>query len=291
MVAGVGASLPISVSLNGQQYSALSQPVQLHEPPVLQFISPACGPARGHTRLTMVGSQLWGGSAYRCRFGGPAYAERASLPTRSNQTVVTEATYDATLPGGLAPRSNQTVVTEATYDATLAGGLVRCSVPALSAMPTPTSRWSMDIALSLNAQQFHRPESGRVAPGSAPTFQAPPGYRLYLEPEMSAHALPAAVRNSQVVSLYANDLHGGCAYACRFDRLGDASGIGVAVPGSFDALTSRVSCAAPSWPAGSGAAVWVSLNGPQFSPSGANLTSGCDPSGYSAVISLSYQAL
>ena len=167
-------------------------------------------------------------------------------------------------------------MTEATYITTAHGGLVRCVMPALSAVTSAMSRWSMDIALSLNAQQFHLPDGGHIAPGSAPTFHASSGFSVYVDPDATAHVLPAALRNSQVISqvisLYAHDLHGGCAYACRFDRHGDASGMGVAVPGSFDALTSRVSCAAPSWSTGSVATVWVSLNGQQFSHSGANLT-------------------
>ena len=247
MVAGAGASLPISVSLNGQQYTALSQPLRLHEPPTLQFISPACGPARGGTRLTMVGSQLWGGSAYRCRFGGTGYAGHASNSPLRNETV-----------------------TEATYIATLQGGMVRCSTPASSAVPS--GRWSISVALSLNAQQFHLPLDGHIAPSTAPTFQASPGHSLYVQPDANAHVLPAAITTSQVVSLYAHDLHGGCAYACRFDRLGEADGMSVGVPGTFDALRSQVSCVAPSWSAGSIATVLVSLNGQQFSHSGANLT-------------------
>ena len=62
------------------------------------------------------------------------------------------------------------------------------------------------------------------------------------------------------------------AILCGVVRAPAAASRGQVVAGSFDAATSRVRCAAPTLPAGSTREVWLSLNGQQFSRSGANVT-------------------
>ena len=69
MLDGRGATLPISVSLNAQQFTLLPTELQLYESPLVAFISPACGPVEGGTRVAVIGDQLRSGSDYRCRLG------------------------------------------------------------------------------------------------------------------------------------------------------------------------------------------------------------------------------
>lgn len=79
----------VHVSLNGQQYhsasDALAAELSVDQSGEMAFgadsnfsyfgrpsvgsISPTCGPTAGHTKLTLTGTQLRGGSDYRCRFG------------------------------------------------------------------------------------------------------------------------------------------------------------------------------------------------------------------------------
>ena len=58
LVSGVGAALPVSLSLNGQQYVDVPRPLFIYEPPQLEMVSPACGPVAGGTTLAIIGSQL-----------------------------------------------------------------------------------------------------------------------------------------------------------------------------------------------------------------------------------------
>ena len=135
MLFGEGCSLPLLLSLNGQQYAPQPTPLHVYPPPVLAFTSPACGPVNGGTAVAVIGDKLRGGSAYRCRFGGLAV--------------------------------------EATYESTRQGDLLHCSPtpPASAALNLSSAEIARQIggslaapfAISLNGQQF-------VSAAAQPTF-------------------------------------------------------------------------------------------------------------------------
>jgi hypothetical protein len=137
MIAGSGAELPVAISLNAQQYTPLQIAFHLHEHPQLALVSPACGPVGGETRLTVVGDQLRGGSAYRCRLGNSS-------------------------------------ATNATYESTLQGYLIHCATPReglttlLRGEIHGGQRSPAVLYVSLNAQQYVEVPTGRLAPGTAP---------------------------------------------------------------------------------------------------------------------------
>ena len=65
------AVVPLEVSANGQQFSPPGPPgYTYYGVPVLSSVSPALGPTHGGTAVTVYGANLFGGSAYRCCFGG-----------------------------------------------------------------------------------------------------------------------------------------------------------------------------------------------------------------------------
>ena len=133
MLDGHGSTLPISISLNAQQFTPLATGLLLYESPILAFSSPACGPVQGGTSVVVVGEQLRGGSDYRCRFG------EAEQP--------------------------------ANYSSTLQGDLVRCDAPRASTAFNWTEAEADAIAitkaaaltLTLNGQQH-------MASTSQPSF-------------------------------------------------------------------------------------------------------------------------
>ena len=232
-IAARGASLPVSLSLNGQQFTTPGSPLLLHAPPLLDLISPACGPVSGGTRLTVVGQQLWGGSNYRCRIG-------------------------------------ETTTFNATYVSTPQGDLLTCETPPSAlAVPKGASRWPLPLAISLNAQQYDLVPGARVAPGTAAGF-VPSGFELYAGLDEAAHVAPPSVpaMDGGLIGVYASSYYGGCAYACRF---GDGQQA-VTVPGTHNAADGGLRCHAPSGPAGEAVAIWITLNGQQFVLTGANLT-------------------
>mgnify|MGYP000532843332 FL=1 len=150
-----------------------------------------------------------------------------------------------------------------------------CDLPtqgAAALQPLPhgnQERWYAELAISLNAQQYSPLESGRVPPGSSPTFVLPidvrASFAIYTEPSRTAKAKLEAIHGGgQQVTVYGGDLHGGCAYACRFGEEVRA--------GSYDERRGSLRCDAPTRDPGTIEEVWISLNGQQFAPSGANLT-------------------
>ena len=69
LAAGNGAPLPVSVSLNAQQYVTQAQ-LALYETPRLDLVSPRCGPIDGGTAVTLVGDHFSGvGPFAACQFG------------------------------------------------------------------------------------------------------------------------------------------------------------------------------------------------------------------------------
>ena len=244
LVSGEGAKLPISLSLNGQQFAEISQPLRLYEPPQLEFVSPACGPVGGGTALTIVGAQLSGGSDYRCRFSSQA--------------------------GVAGGEAGHVELVRANYSTSPQGELLTCDVPLASVALDPPKqgqeRWSAALHVSLNGQQYSDDLSaGRLPPGTTQGFVAAAGgFSVYTHPPADAHAQPAAAMSGQTVAIYGTGMHGGCAYACRMgDDVSEAN---------FDPRRGALRCRAPVRPVGTTEAVWVSLNGQQFVPSGANVT-------------------
>ena len=80
------------MSANGQQFSPAGPPgYTYYGAPALSSVAPALGPAHGGTAVTVHGANLFGGSAYRCRFGGHATlasfaadgSVRCTSPTRA----------------------------------------------------------------------------------------------------------------------------------------------------------------------------------------------------------------
>ena len=65
------AHVPLEVSANGQQFSPAGPPgYTYYGAPVISSVSPELGPTHGGTAVTVYGANLFGGSAYRCCFGG-----------------------------------------------------------------------------------------------------------------------------------------------------------------------------------------------------------------------------
>ena len=57
----------VSVSTNGQQFTN-TRSFTYYDVPVVSTVSPNSGPIAGDTLVSVTGSGLSGGSAYRCRF-------------------------------------------------------------------------------------------------------------------------------------------------------------------------------------------------------------------------------
>jgi hypothetical protein len=254
MIAGSGAELPVAISLNAQQYTPLQIAFHLHEHPQLALVSPACGPVGGETRLTVVGDQLRGGSAYRCRLGNSS-------------------------------------ATNATYESTLQGDLIHCATPReglttlLRGEIHGGQRSPAVLYVSLNAQQYVDVPTGRLAPGTAPGFAPADAFSLYLDPpranlvrpipDESLPVVPSFMasldsRNgtrSGVVTIFSHVYFGGCDYRCRFGGSGAAT-----ATGSFRERDGGIRCQAPIRPADTSVELWVSLNGQQFVPTNTTLT-------------------
>lgn len=264
LVSGEGAALPIAISLNAQQYVDLPSPLAIYEPPRLDMVSPACGPVDGGTTLTIVGSQLSGGSAYRCRLG----------PTEPQSTASASASAGGGAGGGAGAAAFETVA--ANYTASPQGELIICTVPNASrALAAPTShldRWSAWLNVTLNGQQYHHDDLGlgRLPPGTARGFKAGGGgFVVYASPPPEAHAVPRTVRGGHAVTIFGPAFAAGCAFACRF---AGAEGGEAVAPGTYDRRRGSLRCMAPARPTGTAAEVEVSLNGQQFMRSGANVT-------------------
>jgi hypothetical protein len=258
MVVGNGARLPVALSLNAQQYTWHAPALQLFEPPHLQMVSPACGPVRGATRLTLVGDQLGGGSDYKCRFGGPG-----------ERTLTGGDIFDSARGGaGRHVFDAPITIAHANYSRTPYGDVAMCTTPTDVLQATAgIDRWSIGLALSLNAQQYAGVASGQTAPGTDRHFLPRRGFGLYVEPAPSTgtHVHPEAVGYGREVTIFGNMLHGGCAYACRF-------GVVDTAPGTYIPDRGGVRCQAPRRPPGSVEPIFVSLNAQQFTPLHLNLT-------------------
>jgi hypothetical protein len=240
----------------------------------------------------------------------------------------------------------ETYAVGATYDQTPTGDLIYCATPPLqNATPlrhAGANRWSAQLAISLNGQQYSAVPREAFAPGTSPAFD-PARYHdrtlrtfgVYIDPpaagrvdvgrsveayreriDLGPSFVPPtpSVRIGALVTVY-GEYDAGCAFACRFARAAGgtdgvpanattsgangtavapddgatAPGPAVAEPfalsgfvgrgdgaevaeGSYGVHTGGIRCAVPpSLPAGP-VAVWVSMNGQQFSPTGANLT-------------------
>ena len=258
MIAGAGAAMPISISLNGQQYEGQPQSLGLFEPPHLDFASPACGPVSGGTTLTIVGSQLGGGSDYRCRIGG---IDDDRKPPEGSSLIAHDHSYDV----------SAVSTTRANYSQTLHGEVITCTTPRAPALDSDVvgrSRWKARLAIALNAQQYTPLENARLPPGTAPGFRVLPiphrGFHLYSD-ELDVNLVePNVTRGGELVFIYGGRLDGACAYMCRF-------GSDVAA-GSYEANVGGIRCHAPHRSPGVKEPIWLSLNGQQFSPSGLNLT-------------------
>ena len=59
----------VDVTLNGRQFAAVGPLFTYFGAPAVSTVSPACGPVRGGTLVSVMGYHLSHGSAYRCRFG------------------------------------------------------------------------------------------------------------------------------------------------------------------------------------------------------------------------------
>ena len=231
--------------------------------PSLQSISPSCGPVDGATNLSLSGTQLAGGTDYRCRF-----ADRPSAAHLWRHNASARRLGDAVVVNAS---------TAARHDG--ASGLVWCVTPA--GWPT-TAR--LYVELSLNGQEstadgvqlvrYAPPSLAALSPASGPVAGAT---RLRIE---GAGALDGAPR-----SLIAPN---GCDVRCRFTFAAPPG-----TPRAHDALpaTARllveatlpqsdggsVECVAPSGfgsaigSAIGSAAVELSLNGQQYTASGLRL--------------------
>ena len=208
MLTGLGGEIPISISLNGQQFALQPTPLKVYSVPAPAFASPACGPTQGGTAVAVVGLAfpgreesglaMAGGSAYRCRFGAPD-APVAPLDVHG------------------------------TYTATPQGDLVHCVSPLLSANRTlagvlpPLSPYPLFV--SLNAQQY--------TPTIRPTF-------AFLEPPpLPSIVRPLEGRPNTPVTIFGAGYDDGCDYRCRFGILGT-------VAASYDTTRGAIRCAVPS---------------------------------------------
>lgn len=260
MVNGHGAFLPIAISLNGQQFAPWHEPpLRLYEPPRLDLVSPACGPVHGGTHITLAGSQLRGGSEYRCQFGG-----------LGEQLTWEDATVD--------PRRGRMgryifeaapVSVRANYSSTPYGDTIECETPVDTfGSSQGVDRWSVGLSVSLNGQQFDTLQGERTPPGTSPNFLPRRGFGVYADPlpTSASEVYPARARAGAEVTVFGTAMHAGCAYACRF---GDD-----VMPGSYVENRGGVRCRVPNRPDGTVEAVWVSLNAQQFVPLALNMTWG-----------------
>ena len=136
LAAGNGAPLPVSVSLNAQQYVTQAQ-LALYETPRLDLVSPRCGPIDGGTAVTLVGDHFSGvGPFAACQFG-----EGSSVA--------------------------------ASYERTRYGDLVHCSTPPVELNDASRRHLVVETALSLNGQQFEHAPAGSHD-GSFTFYDDPP---------------------------------------------------------------------------------------------------------------------
>ena len=209
MLSGLGGEIPISISLNGQQFALQPTPLKVYSVPAPALTSPACGPTFGGTAVAVVGVSfpggeesglaMAGGSAYRCRFGAP----------------------DAPVPP---------LDVHGTHSAAPQGDLVHCVSPLLLANRTlagvlpPLS--SYPLFVSLSAQQY-------TPAAELPTFS-------FLDPPpLPSIVRPLEGRPNTPITIFGASYDNGCEYRCRFGTLGT-------VAASYDTARGAIRCAVPS---------------------------------------------
>ena len=209
MLAGLGGEVPVSLSLNGQQFALQPMPLKVYSHPAPAYASPACGPTFGGTAVAVVGVffpggeqsglAMAGGSAYRCRFGAPD-APVAPLDVHGTHTSAPQGDLVHCVSPLLLPNR------------TLAGVL-----PALSPYP---------LFVSLNAQQYT--PAVELATFS---FLEPPPLPLTVRPLEGRQETP--------ITIFGAGYDNGCDYRCHFGILGT-------VAASYDMARGAIRCAVPS---------------------------------------------
>jgi hypothetical protein len=89
---GLTGAVALSLSLNGQQWMTTRSVFTYAPPPSLSSLLPDIAPNVGGLVLELSGTDLDGGTGYRCRFGA---AQAATAPTEAAPPPTVAATYDA----------------------------------------------------------------------------------------------------------------------------------------------------------------------------------------------------
>lgn len=250
-LAAAAASYPVHLTLNRQEYYPTNQSFSYRRPPVVSAVLPASGPLAGGTRVVITGTNLGGGTHYKCRFGG---VPPGLVPPRGSEPLAQFIT-DAELLG--ADADADAALIPLPFGATFGASRVACFAPNASVVGDAV----VTLELSLNGQDY-------TADGVSFTRHAPGLDRIY--PSSGPHL-------GFAVELSGADLANGTRYRCRFQALhlapaervvADAALDVAAVAGGREGAHGAVACTVPTGLLAVVHDVSVSLNAQQFTPSG-----------------------
>lgn len=159
-VATYPVHLELTISLNGQQYSADRLSYTSSGPrPSLMGVQPTAGPVLGGTRLNIAGVHLSGGSATFCRFNGSTGLGSFTL---SNVSVLNSSSGN-----GSSVLVTPSCITPASFDATQ-GGLA-CAAPPFPAdsLGGGFEPSSVGLSVTLNGRHY---EGGVEVRPSCPDY-------------------------------------------------------------------------------------------------------------------------
>lgn len=250
-LAAAAASYPVHLTLNRQEYYPTNQSFSYRRPPVVSAVLPASGPLAGGTRVVITGTNLGGGTHYKCRFGG---VPPGLVPPRGSEPLAQFIT-DAELLG--ADADADAALIPLPFGATFGASRVACFAPNASVVGDAV----VTLELSLNGQDY-------TADGVSFTRHAPGLDRIY--PSSGPHL-------GFAVELSGADLANGTRYRCRFQAphlapaervVADAALDVAAVAGGREGAHGAVACTVPTGLSTVVHDVSVSLNAQQFTPSG-----------------------
>ena len=237
------ATVPLAVSVNGQDFTDVPGGFRYFTPPVLSSASPATGPADGGTLVTLRGYGLASATQLECNFSGEVV-----FASRVNSTAVRCVTPEDGRLHNMSSGRERNVLIEQRLHGMAAPDYLTYERPLIT----------IPLTLSLN---------GQWAPAEA-TAALP--WQLRSPPNVS-YFLPVSgpLRGGTMIRVFGHPFADGVDYFCRFGARNRT------VPATYDTVHARLLCVAPEGNLTGGStsdALEVSLNGQQFTSSGVLFT-------------------
>ena len=304
--AAAAGAQTLGFSPNGQQFLHSATPYTYYDEPLLESLSPGTGPQQGGTRVVLRGLALHAGSKRFCRFGGATRVPLLLRPRTSDAMCVTPLlngsvstlrapplaltlngqqfhevalrfAFGATVAiGSVAPTHGPTGGgTLLRITGTLDGGDdLRCRFRMPKSAPTPATTSVVGATLNRDTLLCVMPPglsagvSLEVATNGQQYSQTGVVFHLYEPPSVSLLSPNTGpVQRGMTVTLH-GAFGGGVDHRCRFEALGAVMPATLMPVSPANALL----CTTPARETSLTTVVEVSLNGQQYTASGANLS-------------------